>query len=82
MTAVPAPAVWYSVKGSTGDVTDCGICGRTDLRKTVILHAMTADDLLDVIYAGVDCAARVAGNREHEMRQRVANADRARRGLR
>lgn len=72
---------YYSVKGSTSDVTTCGVCGREDLRKTVILHEFGyADkDFIGAIYAGTDCAARIAGCPEHEMTQRVRNANRTNR---
>lgn len=70
-----------SVKGSTTDVTTCGICGREDLRRTVILHQFdyATKDFIGAVYAGTDCAARTAGCPEHEMAQRVRNADKAKR---
>ena len=72
---------YMSVKGSTSDVTTCGVCGREDLRRTVILHEFDYEtkDFIGVIYAGTDCAARTTGCREHEMAQRVRNADHAKR---
>lgn len=72
---------YFSVKGSTTDITTCQVCGREELRKTVVLHEFGyADkDFIGPVYAGVDCAARLAGSPEHEMRQRVRNADRNKR---
>jgi hypothetical protein len=72
---------YFSVKGTTADVTSCGVCGREDLRKTVILHQFdyATKDFMGVIHAGTDCASRVVGCPEHEMKQRVRNADRNRR---
>ncbi len=77
-------STYYRVKGSTSDVTSCDICGREDLRKVAILHQMDKydDNFLQVIYAGVDCAASVTGDRQHEMAQRVRNADLASRNRR
>ena len=34
---------YSSVKGSTTDVTTCGICGREELRRTVVLHQFDYD---------------------------------------
>lgn len=70
---------YYSVKGTTSDITSCGICGREELRKTVILHQFNYDDksFIGPVYAGTDCASRIVGCRDHEMKQRIRNADRA-----
>ncbi len=72
---------YYSVKGSTSDVTTCGVCGREELRRTVVLHEHDYDtkDFIGVVYAGTDCASRVAKCPQHEIAQRVRNADRNRR---
>jgi len=58
---------YFSVKGSTSDITSCEVCGREDLRRTVILHQFDYEtkDFLSVVYAGTDCASRVAGCPEH-----------------
>jgi len=71
-------STYYVCKGSTSDVTSCDICGREDLRKTVILHQIDKHDnnFVQVTYAGVDCAARVTDRRQHEMTQIVRNMDR------
>jgi hypothetical protein len=68
---------WLSVRGTTSDVTTCGICGREDLRRTVkLMEVETGTGFeLGTVYAGTDCAARVAGCREHEMKQRARNVD-------
>lgn len=73
---------YYSVKGSTTDVTTCQVCGREDLRKTVVLHQFYREDhsFIGPVYAGTDCAATITGSPEHEMKQRVRNANRANRG--
>ena len=81
MCSVLYMRTYYSVKGSTSDVTTCGVCGREELRRTVVLHEhdYESKDFIGVVYAGTDCASRVAGCREHEMAQRVRNADKSRR---
>jgi hypothetical protein len=73
--------LWYSIKGSTNDCTTCDICGREELKKTVVLNAKTrgSDEIISVIYAGTDCASRLIGRPQHEVKQRTANADRAKR---
>ena len=72
---------YYSVKGTTSDVTTCGVCGREELRRTVVLHQHDYESkmFLDVVYAGTDCASRVVGCPQHEMAQRSRNADKNRR---
>lgn len=49
----------YTIKGTTADVSECGLCGRTHLRRTVALAPLDFDgNELDVIHAGTGCAAR------------------------
>jgi len=56
-------AATYAVRGTTGDVTTCQICGKPELRGTVILAILDADGSTeDVTYAGTTCAARAAGH--------------------
>lgn len=52
----------YANRGTTDDVTTCQICGKPELRGTVILGILDADgNTEDVTYAGTTCAARVIG---------------------
>jgi hypothetical protein len=50
----------YRVKGFTGEITTCQICGRDELRGTVILRELDAEgnELVET-YAGTGCAAEV-----------------------
>jgi hypothetical protein len=66
-------AVTYRVAGTTDDANECEICGKTDLRGTVILDTGNGH-----VYAGSDCAARLTGRPVKEIRTAAARADRAR----
>lgn len=68
----------YRVKGTTDDQTDCTrpSCGRTNLRKTVILEVLDADgNVEDVVYYGADCAARVTGRKQAAILREAESAD-------
>lgn len=66
----------YLVKGSTGDITTCDHCGRTNLRKTVILATLDADGAEeDIVHFGVDCAARASGRTQTAIRNAAAAVD-------
>lgn len=71
----------FRVKFTTGDVTTCELCGRDDLRSTVMLAELDADgsETGDVCHYGSDCAARAAGWTARELGRRVRAADRERR---
>jgi hypothetical protein len=58
------------VLGITDDVTTCGLCGREDLKSTVLLD--TPDG---VIYAGSDCAGKALGRPGAEISRAAAKAD-------
>lgn len=53
----------YRVKGTTDDVTDCELCGKAELKGTVMLVPLDADgnDDGEVCYFGTSCAAKAAG---------------------
>jgi hypothetical protein len=55
--------VIYKVKGTTGDVTTCELCGRDELKGTVVLQPLDADGNADgdPCYFGTGCAAKAAG---------------------
>lgn len=54
----------YATRGTTDDVTTCQICGKPELRGTVILAILDADgNTEDVTYAGTSCAAKLASGR-------------------
>lgn len=53
----------YRVKGTTDEVTDCELCGKVELKGTVMLVPLDADGNEDgeVSYFGTSCAAKAAG---------------------
>lgn len=75
MTTTTAPAA-YRVRGTTDDVTECQICGKPELRGTVVLEILDADgNAEDVTYAGTTCAAKVTGRKATAIRHEAAAAD-------
>ena len=53
----------YATRGTTDDVTTCQICGKAELKGTVILAILDADgNTEDVTYAGTSCAAKLASS--------------------
>jgi hypothetical protein len=53
----------YRVLGTTNDVTQCELCGRVELKGTVVMMPLDADgnEDGDAGYFGTACAARMAG---------------------
>lgn len=48
----------FKIMGITGDVDTCECCGKTGLKKTVILGVKDADgNVIDVRHYGANCAA-------------------------
>jgi hypothetical protein len=76
----------YRVKGTTDDVTTCELCGKQELKGTVVLEALDADgNAEEICYFGVSCAAKAAGWTQREVKagikaaqQRAASAERDR----
>jgi hypothetical protein len=66
-----AQSVWVAA-GTTDEITDCEICGKTDLKGTVRMISDEAE-----VFAGSDCAARMAGRPAAEIRKAAAAANRA-----
>lgn len=65
--------------GFTDDVTDCQHCGKANLKGTVRMLAVNADnENLGDCYMGVVCAARMSGRKAAEIRTEAARADRKR----
>lgn len=62
----------YTVRGTTDDVTECGVCGKVELKGTMVLEADG-----DTIYAGMSCGAKLAGRPVKEMRAAAKEADRS-----
>lgn len=71
----------YRVLGTTNDVTECELCGRVELRGTVVMMPLDADgnDEGDPGYFGSACAARAAGWTVREVTAGVKEAARAER---
>lgn len=53
----------FKILGTTDDVTECDLCGRVELKGTVVLLPVDADGGADgeAMYFGTSCAARAAG---------------------
>jgi hypothetical protein len=68
-------AVWRVI-GVSDDVTECGLCGRTDLARTIALLA--TDGTGDVVHVGSDCAARALGWTVRDVERSARAAVRAR----
>jgi hypothetical protein len=70
----------YRVHGTTDDVTTCDLCGRVELKMTVIMIALDADgNDIEAEYFGVDCAAKAAGWTQRKVKTDAKAADTARR---
>lgn len=69
----------YRVEGTTEDMTDCMCCGRSDLKKTVILVPLDADggDDGEPVFFGVSCGAKAARWTVKEITQRITAAEKA-----
>lgn len=63
----------FEILGSADDHPTCELCGRADLKRTVVLRDRNTDE---VVHYGTDCAARAANwtVREVEMATRDADA--------
>lgn len=59
------------VLGCNDEVTDCGCCGKSGLKKTVILDS----DETGIVRYGVDCAARAMGYTGNAVRKQAAVLD-------
>lgn len=71
-TAAEGPAR-YSFLGVTDDVTECGLCGKVDLKRTIVLDADG-----ETVYFGSDCGARMLGKPVREVEREARNAQRER----
>lgn len=79
MTSTEAITFKWVARGFTDDVTECGHCGRVDLKGTVRMESISAENESDgEMYMGVVCAARMTGRKAGEIRTEANRADRAR----
>lgn len=62
----------YRVLGTTDTVTTCEICGRVDLKGTLVLTCNG-----EITYAGSDCGAQLAGRPANILKREARTADRA-----
>lgn len=78
MTTITRPA--YRVLGTTDEITVCGLCGRDELKGTVVLAVLDADgNETDVVHFGASCGAKAAGWTTKVVRDTAKAADKARR---
>jgi len=66
----------YRVLGSTEEITTCDCCGKSNLKKTVIMGVLnTEGEVESECYFGVVCASRNAGRKAKEIRREMIEAD-------
>ena len=54
----------YIALGTTDDSTECGKCGKVELRRTVRIGVLDADgNVEETFYAGTTCAAKLTGRK-------------------
>lgn len=77
-TTAPAARRTFKVLGTTDDVTQCELCGKAELKGTVVLEFIDADGngTGEVVYYGASCGARAAGWKTTDVRRMAAQADR------
>jgi len=76
MTTTQTATTAYRVRGTTDDVTTCQICGKPELKGTVILDILDEDgNTEEVTYAGTTCAAKLTGRKATAIRNAAAAAD-------
>lgn len=71
----------YRVKGTTDEVTTCELCGRDELKGTVVLQPLDADGNPDgdPSHFGTACAAAAAGWTQRDVVARIRTANQAER---
>jgi hypothetical protein len=71
----------FRVLGTTDDVTTCELCGRDELKGTVVLAVLDDDSNRtgEVVYYGAQCGAKAAGWTTRQVRDAAKAADRNRR---
>lgn len=76
MTTMSATGPAYRVLGTTDELTTCQICGKPELRGTVVLEALDADGGTEgITYAGSTCAAKLTGRKSTAIKSDAAAAD-------
>jgi len=70
----------YRILGTTDDVTECELCGRTELKGSIVLAVLDADsNEAGIVYYGASCGARAAGWITKDVRTKAKAADDAKR---
>jgi hypothetical protein len=66
----------YRVAGTTDEATECELCGKVELKVTVMLVPLDADGNADgdVSYFGTSCAAKAAGWTVRDVRAGIKRA--------
>lgn len=66
----------YRVTGTTDEVTECDLCGKVELKGTVMLLPLDGDGDADgeINYFGTSCAAKAAGWTVREVRAGIKRA--------
>ena len=67
----------FKVIGTTQDVTECELCGRVDLKGTIVLDELDDEGNTtgSVVYYGAICGAKAAGWTTKEIRTQAKAAD-------
>lgn len=70
----------FRVKGTTDEVTECELCGRQELKGTIMLAELDADGTeMGLVYYGASCGAKAAGWTTKDVRIKAKAADQAKR---
>lgn len=71
----------FRVLGTTDEVTMCELCGRDELKGTIVLDELDEDGNAtgNIVYYGASCGARAAGWTTKEVRKAAEQADDAKR---
>lgn len=74
MTTTRTKTKIAKLRGTTDECTQCQLCGRDELKRTVVIEYL---DTGEIVHAGSDCAARALGWTESTVRTRARSADKA-----
>lgn len=74
MTTTPTKTKIAKLRGTTDECTQCQLCGRDELKRTVVIEFT---DTGEIVHAGSDCAAHALGWTQATVRTRARSADKA-----
>jgi hypothetical protein len=70
----------FRVLGTTDEVTECELCGRVELKGTVMLGVLDVDgNITETVYYGASCGAKATGWTTKEVQRKAKGADAAKR---